>query len=65
MPTALLFSLLFSMAGVLPHLLSSEVQLPATEFIPGVGGVGGQQFNLNDSLPVHFQEQTEIIMDTD
>lgn len=33
-PTTLLFSLLFSMAGTLPHLLSPEDHLSGTEVVP-------------------------------
>lgn len=60
MPTAPLFSSLHSVATILPHL-SSEVQLPAAEFIPD----WGRQSNLKDSLPVHVQEQTEILFSFD
>ena len=55
-PTTLLFSLLFSMAGTLPHLLSAEDHLSGTEVVPSKTA----WLRLASLLPAHLLLQIKV-----
>ena len=55
-PTTLLFSLLFSMAGTLPHLLSPEDHLSRTEVVPSKTA----WLRLASFLPAHLWLQIKV-----
>lgn len=55
-PTTLLFSLLFSVAGTLPHLLSPEDHLSQTEVVPSKTS----WLRLASFLPAHLWSQIKV-----
>lgn len=55
-PTTLLFSLLFSVAGTLPHLLSPEDHLSETEVVPSKTS----WLRLASFLPAHLWSQIKV-----